>query len=260
MEVRCDDCRWSIFNNQNDTPCSSYRKLLGLEHNHVCTEDTDKSKSYFEPVLKVGDRVWVTEPYDKTIEPKWMSAMDKYKNTGPYIIEFINAYGYLYLRNNDIDYIFHPAWLTSNEPKQKKEKELMYEIIEPFSAIDIAKKSPCTEEYAKLISWLGANVLPINYMFQTWEDCKMAQVLVDNTEWLIDKGFIKKVKREFKPFTLNLKIESQEEFDSLLSRLNNNSLTGEIDTCYHRPVTITMVGDLYAQVRKAWYEHEEETV
>lgn len=76
---------------------------------------------------------------------------------------------------------WEPAKTT--QPKQ-------YEIVTPFSILDIYKKDPCREEFLRLLSEEGqGRVVSCNW--KNFEQVKLTPTLIRNLDWLKKNGFVK---------------------------------------------------------------------
>lgn len=104
--------------------------------------------------------------------------------------------------------------------EEMKKYEDRYEVVGPFCFKNILDKTPCKEEKEKAeLELFRAGHVKIDW-FSEWEDIKDFDCVKRNIDWLVEKGFIRKIKQEFKPFTLELPVNSREELESLWCRLN----------------------------------------
>ena len=94
-----------------------------------------------------------------------------------------------------------------------------YEVIKPFTIIDIERKKPCSEEFVELLTECIDLGRSLEQYFNTWNSMKRFKTFTNNIFWLVNKGFIKKVSN-FKPFTLELKIKDEDELLNLWHRTN----------------------------------------
>lgn len=92
-----------------------------------------------------------------------------------------------------------------------------YQLISPISAIDIADKNPCVGEYLKFIEEIDG-YYGLNEKFD-WNVLKSFEAINDNLDWLLEKGSIKKVEKEFEPFDMTFRIESEKDLKSLWEAL-----------------------------------------
>lgn len=77
----------------------------------------------------------------------------------------------------------------------KEENGIKYEIIKPFSIVDIYEKNPCSGEFSTLLKQHGDRLIGNEWVI--FSHMKTSKVLMRNLDWLEKNGFIKKGKEEW---------------------------------------------------------------
>ena len=117
--------------------------------------------------------------------------------------------------------------ITDTDNKQKEEGELMYEVnyevVRPFNFKAILNAMPCNAEKEKAEIELFRNGNASTDYFDSYANIKDFECVKDNINWLLDEGFIKEVKEQFKSFDFIFHIEDKDELVSLISRLRLDS-------------------------------------
>ncbi len=136
-----------------------------------------------------------------------------------------------------------------------------YKILKSFTLQDIIDAKPCNVhgELWKLMDEFRDRNLRYDYTIDSWNKFKSFKITTEYKSWFIEKGFIEKCKPEFKPFDLNIKIES---FDMLLELKNKLNLDHDEyeELCKKRDMKYTgkkyqmrlfdPVSDKYKQIKK----------
>jgi len=131
-----------------------------------------------------------------------------YKDNGWRVIEF-DKIKFNEIENNK---------MGKKEEKEVDMKKVNYEVIKPFNFEMILKRNPCESEQNKaMLELFEAGNAKTDY-FQEWEDIKDFECVERNIDWLVEKGFIKKCKKPFKPFYFKIKIDNEEDLKSLYAR------------------------------------------
>ena len=110
-----------------------------------------------------------------------------------------------------------------------KRNVVEYEIIQTFSALDLAAKKPCSDEYTRFINELGEDDVSLQHLFTHWKDLSKYESVMNNVDWLIDEGFIKEKekvvevegKKEFEPFDITFRVECKKDLMSMLDALGS---------------------------------------
>jgi hypothetical protein len=110
--------------------------------------------------------------------------------------------------------------------KEKNKMEETYEVVKSFSIADLAKKHPCYGEFAELLEDYAHRERLMSELFESWDDMETYPAFTDNKSWLINNGFIRKV-RTFKPFTLELKVDDKRKLEFLRSLFDNEKPKGQ---------------------------------
>lgn len=89
-----------------------------------------------------------------------------------------------------------------NEYLPEEEEEIVedveYKVIEPFTIFDIYMKDPCKGEFAKLLkeqNSIDDGCLGLHKYFD-YQDILESKTLMENFEWLEEKGFIEEVEKD----------------------------------------------------------------
>lgn len=130
-----------------------------------------------------------------------------------------------------------------------------YIVVKSFTLKDILDYNPCNTEYNKLVQEVFERGFTFKDIFKgethefTEDNWRSYETLKENEDWLIDHGFLKKAEKSFKPFTLNLKIETKDDLLNLYHRTTYNSLD-DYGMRFSKPNSENVFG-LYKQVVKA---------
>ena len=226
----CLTCRWSVTNNQNTIHpgCGKLRKKFGI-FNGFCLMNDEA----WEPLLKVGDKVYVRDNIDT-------SNMDDYGHThfdytkcriNKEMVRFIGKEVQITgifndncgeLRCKAEGWSWHQAWLTYKNPSQKDKTFVVdHHIKSEGNKLSNLSWVPSEE--------VDGHGMSLQQEYSKWSDISGIKTLMRNIDWLIDEGFIKEKekvvevegKKEFEPFDITFRVECKKDLMSMLDALGS---------------------------------------